>query len=125
MSHIYYALVGWSARPRLKPSQAIGTSRALPRSPSTRLGCHTIVHILFFVGLMFSPLGTVFPLFIVHTVFHREYSSFLVKLNCCCVSLIKEEAWQLCTKPTWKVEQQHHCPLPCHPPPQMVGPQLA
>ena len=37
---IYCALVGWSARPRLEPLQAIGTSRALPRSPSTRLGCH-------------------------------------------------------------------------------------
>ena len=35
-----YALVGWSARPRLEPPQAIGTIRALPRSPSTRLGCH-------------------------------------------------------------------------------------
>ena len=37
---LLFALVGWSARPRLEPSQAIGTSRALPRSPSTRLGCH-------------------------------------------------------------------------------------
>jgi len=81
MSHIYYALVGWSARPRLEPSQAIGTSRALPRSPSTRLGCHAIVYIYFFVvGLMFSPLGTKFPLSNVYTVNHRCYSSLLLKL---------------------------------------------
>jgi hypothetical protein len=43
--YYYYALVGWSARSRLEPSRAIGTSRALPRPPSTRLGCHAIVYI--------------------------------------------------------------------------------
>ncbi len=69
--YYYYALVGWSARSRLEPSQAIGTIRALPRPPSTRLGCHTSVCIyLFFVGLMFSPLGTAFPLLCVYTVKH-------------------------------------------------------
>ena len=52
MSLIIYALVGWSARPRLEPSQAIGTTRALPRSPSTRLGCHaSIVYMYYCFGL--------------------------------------------------------------------------
>ena len=44
---IIYALVGWSARPRLEPLQAIGTRRALPRPPSTRLGCHYCIYCIF------------------------------------------------------------------------------
>ena len=67
----YYALVGWSARPRLEPSQAIGTTRALPRSPSTRLGCHAYFVYNIVDGLMFSPSGTEFPLSIVYTVSYR------------------------------------------------------
>jgi hypothetical protein len=55
--------------------------RALPRPPSTRLGCHAL-YILYhlFIGLTLVLLGTVLPLLFVHTVFHRVYSSFLVKL---------------------------------------------
>jgi hypothetical protein len=68
---VYYALVGWSARPRLEPSQAIGTIRALPRPPSTRLGCHAFVHVCLIVcWTNFSPLGTEFPSLYVYTVNH-------------------------------------------------------
>jgi hypothetical protein len=39
-------------RPRLEPSQAIGTHRALPRSPSTRLCCHaSVVYMYYCFGL--------------------------------------------------------------------------
>jgi hypothetical protein len=75
---IYCALVGWSAKPRLEPLQAIGTIRALPRPPSTRLGCHATCTYCFILWTRFSLLGTEFPLSIVHTVFHRVKSSFLV-----------------------------------------------
>ena len=69
MSLIIYALVGWSARPRLEPSQAIGTHRALPRSPSTRLGCHAnCIYVYCFVGLIISPweLSSLFLLYILY-----------------------------------------------------------
>ena len=55
---IYCALVGWSARPRLEPLQAIGTIRALPRPPSTRLGCHAVYIVYLFHWTNLSPLGT-------------------------------------------------------------------
>jgi hypothetical protein len=93
MSPIYCALVGWSARPRLEPSQAIGTIRALPRPPSTRLGLHAL-YILFhsLFGLTLVHLGTEFPLLLVNTVFHRVNVLFSCKANYCCVSLIKEDS---------------------------------
>ena len=54
-----YALVGWSARPRLEPLQAIGTVRALPRPPSTRLGCHVVYNTVYiYLRTNVSPLGT-------------------------------------------------------------------
>ncbi len=58
--------------------------RALPRPPSTRLGCQALYICIFILSLFFGLelvlLGTVFPLLFVHTVFHHVYSSFLVKL---------------------------------------------
>ena len=34
-------------KPRLEPEKAIGTNRALPRLPSTRLGCHNCKYCIF------------------------------------------------------------------------------
>ena len=69
-------------RPRLEPSQAIGTHRALPRSPSIRLGCHANLYIYYcFAGLTFSPLGTVFPLLLYILYFIVVVPLFLYKLN--------------------------------------------
>ncbi len=71
MSHIYCALVGWSARPRLEPSQAIGTVRALPRPPSTRLGCHVVYKLYIYVyGLMLVLWDLSSHNIIVYTVKH-------------------------------------------------------
>jgi hypothetical protein len=62
----FYDTGSRSALPRLEPEKAIGTFRALPRLPSTRLDCHA-VYILYicFAGLTLSPLGTEFPYLIV------------------------------------------------------------
>ncbi len=85
MSQYYCISLSRLGVPGLEPLQAIGTIQALPRPPSTRLGA-THLYILFhcFVGLTFSPLGTVFPAFIVNTVFNLLLSSFLVKLIVLC-----------------------------------------
>ncbi len=89
-----YALVGLKClRPRLEPLWA-GPSRALPRPPSTRLGCHAWYICIFIVSLFcwtkVSPLGTVFPALFVYTVNHPLYVLFTFKASCCCLSLIKE-----------------------------------
>ena len=48
------ALVGVECqRPRLEPEKAIGTHRALPRLPSTRLGCHVLYIGIVFVYIVF------------------------------------------------------------------------
>jgi hypothetical protein len=62
-------------RPKIEPSRAIGTLRALLRPPSTRLSCHA-VYILYicFVGLMLVLWGTKFPALFVYTVNHRVNS---------------------------------------------------
>ena len=82
--YIYCALVGWSARPRLEPLQAIGTIRALPRPPSTRLGCHA-VYILYicFIGLILVrwELSSRTSLYILYLTL---YVLFLVKLFLSC-----------------------------------------
>jgi hypothetical protein len=44
-------------RPRIEPLQAIGTIRALPRPPSTRLGCHNCKYYIF-VRTKFSFVRT-------------------------------------------------------------------
>ncbi len=92
----YYALVGWSARPRLEPSQAIGTSRALPRPPSTRLGCHaSVVYMYYCSGLTLVLLGTAFPLFMCIYCETPVIILFSCKAYVLLFKLIKEEVWQL------------------------------
>jgi hypothetical protein len=47
------ALVGVECqRPRLEPEKAIGTHRALPRLPSTRLGCH-VLYKLYYLYILY------------------------------------------------------------------------
>jgi hypothetical protein len=81
-------------RPRIEPLWAIGTLRALPRPPSTRLGCHTLYICIFivslFLGLTFNPFGTLFPLFIVNTVNHPLCVLFSCKALLLLYKLIKE-----------------------------------
>ena len=66
---LLFALVGWSARPRLEPSRAIGTLEPFLGHLALGWVATLVLYIcLLFEGLMFSPLGTVFPLSIVYTV---------------------------------------------------------